>query len=246
MRIDRYAYASRLRDFYPNARIAAGLLPLLCCISLNAYSAALLVIFVLGLASIVCCGISVQQYLKLLTIPTAFLLIGTITVMIVPTSGASYGITKTSFNTGVLLIVKSLGAVSCMYFISLNTTMTDMAHGLKSMRTPPLLISLITLVYRYIFIVLEEASRMQIAQSSRLGDACFYSKLRAAGQLFGALFVRCMQKGDAMYNALASRGYENNIPILTRPYLPSAKLWMSSAAFSCALIFLSLWEKRLI
>ena len=56
MRIDRYAYASRLRDFYPNARIAAGLLPLLFCISLNAYSAALLVIFVLGLASIVCCA----------------------------------------------------------------------------------------------------------------------------------------------------------------------------------------------
>lgn len=56
-----------------------------------------------------------------------------------------------------------------MYFLALNTPVTDVTMALERMHVPHLLVELMELIYRFIFVLTETASRIRLAQESRLG-----------------------------------------------------------------------------
>ena len=55
---------------------------------------------------------------------------------------------RDSVRDGALLWAVALSAVSCLYFLSLNTTMTDILEVLRKLHVPALLIELMLLIYR--------------------------------------------------------------------------------------------------
>lgn len=185
--------------------------------------------------STACSGASKKQYLGLLSIPCSFLLLGILPVLFslqdgadslfsIPLFGLQLTCTVQSLRAAVLLFVKAIAAVSCMYFLSLTTTMPDLLQALKRFHVPVMVLTLMELIYRYIFVLFEEAGKMRTAQRSRLGYQDFKTSMQSTGQLVAGLFLRAYTRCDRVYNALLSRGYEGELRTLGGQYRRSNKL----------------------
>ena len=116
---------------------------------------------------------------------------------------------------GALLWAVALSAVSCLYFLSLNTTMTDILGVFRKLHVPELMIELMLLIYRFIFVLLETASAITTAQKSRLGNRNYRTKVRAFGSMGSALFIQAFRRANALYDAMESRCYDGTIRVLS-------------------------------
>ena len=115
----------------------------------------------------------------------------------------------------IRVFVTAMAAVSCLYFLSCSTPMTDILQVLKKLKCPKLLIELMLLIYRYIFVLLDCAHSISIAQKSRLGNISFRQSLRSFGQLVSALFIQAVRRSGRLYDAMESRCYDGDIRVLS-------------------------------
>lgn len=168
-------------------------------------------------------GIPWKFYGKLLLVPGSFLIIGLVAVAVSVTrepcqflwgtylGDYAVGITKAGLDTAVNLFFRSLGAVSCLYFLSLTTPMTEMVGLLRKLRVPALVVELITLIYRLIFILLEMAGQIYTAQSSRLGYRSMRTGFTALSQLILSMFIKSYRQSQNMYDSLVARCYDGQL-----------------------------------
>jgi len=63
-------------------------------------------------------------------------------------------------------------------------------------------------MYRYSFVFIDETRRMQRAVASRNYRARWLWNTPLLGSLIGALFVRSYSRGERVYMAMVSRGYD--------------------------------------
>ncbi len=224
---DKYAYYSKITSVRASDKLMFTLIPLMICLWMDDYIISLIIMIVMGFCTVICSGIQIRNYIKLLTIPLSFLLIGTLTVIInqlgtadtKPILAASifrhtYGITRMSLITGVKLICKAMAAVICLYFFSINTTMNSFFSLLRRSRFPVILIELMELIYRFIFVIWSEADKIYIAQSSRLGYKSFTVSLRSLGALGSTIFMKALGRADRMNHALEARGFNGRFEYL--------------------------------
>ncbi len=256
--IDALAYRSKLVNLSPKAKAVFAILPLFLCIGLSSIGVSIATILVMGFVTIKMGGTPLRKYLQLMAVPVGFLIMGTITILFgqVDSQGQVlisfsfhnhiYGITSGSFLYGISIFTKALGAVSCMYFTALSTPMTDIMHLLRWLHLPGLLVSLMELIYRYIFVLLEEAQRMKTAQNARLGYVNIKTSIRSMGEMTAALFLRAYIRCDKIYAALQSRGYEGELKRLEQEYTPSAQLYVACLAFSALLVTLAFVERGIV
>lgn len=112
------------------------------------------------------------------------------------------------------MFLKVMGSLSCLYFISLTTPMIDVISVLAKLKVPSFLIELISLVYRFIFIVLETSEMMFISQNSRLGYRDIKTSYKSLGALASTLFIRSFKRANDLYTALEARGYNGELKVL--------------------------------
>ena len=254
--IDKYAYASKLAEVSPKAKILFSMLPLLICICLNSIIVSSITIVIMAFTTVKYGKLPFSKYIKFMLIPLGFLLIGTITILInrftlehtlligVNIGKYAYGIDTESVIKSSKLVMKALGAVSCMYFLSLNTPMSDLFQVLSSTRLSPIIVSLMELIYRYIFVLLDEVERMIIAKDSRLGNCNFKTTLKSTGELISMLFLRAYQRSDRIYAALESRGYNGKFTALEYVYIYSKNMIIASILI-CFFLFIA-WVSEIV
>lgn len=124
----------------------------------------------------------------------------------------------TIYNNGVTMAFTTFfrvaGAVSAMFFLVLTTSMTDLFISLRKIHIPKVLIEISLLIYRYIFVFMEVASKMNTAQKLRLGQTGWFRRIRSTSLLVGNLFIRAMEQGERTFVAMSARGYDGNIRVL--------------------------------
>ena len=107
-----------------------------------------------------------------------------------------------------------VGAVSAMFFLVLTTSMTDVFISLRKIHIPKVVIEISLLIYRYIFMFMEVASKMNTAQQLRLGQSSWLRRIRSTSLLAGNLFIRTLEQGERTFTAMSARGYDGNIRVL--------------------------------
>ena len=181
MGTDRYAYQSRLRRISPMPKLLLTGSALVLCLLCDSVTVGLVTL--LGMWGLVTAlgGLSPRVFLRFLCVPMAFLAIGCITILInsypqgapvllaVPVGERLWGFDRAALLRAGRLFCKALGAVGAMYFLALNTPVTDVTMALERLHVPHLLVELMELIYRFIFVLTETASRIRLAQESRLG-----------------------------------------------------------------------------
>ena len=225
--IDKLSYQSKLRYVNASEKLVYALLTLVLCVLSRSVKVAVLVFAVNGVLTVGKGGIPLFRYIKLLMIPLAFLAAGTAAVMInvsrtpmdafaLPAgewyiTGSCEGIRR-----GLRLCITALSAVSSLYFLSLNTVMTDILCACRKLHFPSLLTELMLLIYRFIFVLFETASSITVSQQSRLGNRSFKTRIRSFGKLGSSLFILALKRSGALYDAMESRCYDGSIRVLSR------------------------------
>jgi cobalt/nickel transport system permease protein len=127
------------------------------------------------------------------------------------------------------LITRALGATAAMNFLALTTPLVDLVELFRGWHVPVLLIDLMTIIYRFIFVLLESLNRMHQAQDSRLGyHTSFFRTMTSAGLLGSRLFIDAYQRSQRLQIALESRGFEGELKVLPTHYKFDHKtMWLS-------------------
>lgn len=237
--IDKLCYNSKLRYVNAGEKFAFAMLTLLACVVSRSIVIACIVLAVTGILTVYKGGIPVSRYLHFMTVPLVFLLLSTLAIMVniskTPLDLFAFSIgnfyltgSRASLLYAIQLILTALASVSCLYFLSFNTTMPDILNVLRRLHCPRLLIELMLLIYRYIFVLLEISSAISISQHSRLGNKDYRTSLHSFSALVSALFIRAMKKSNALYDAMESRCYDGTIRVLIENYPPKAReiLWI--------------------
>ncbi|PIX51860.1 cobalt ECF transporter T component CbiQ [Candidatus Aquicultor secundus] len=255
LKIDQYAYINRIADMHPIEKSILALATMVICLAFSAPLTSVLVILFMAVLSILVAGIPARFYLKLMSLPLFFLVTGVLTVALnfTTTSPDSFlwgfrigrywfGATGVSLALAGNLFLKALGAVSCLYFLSLTTSMLEIFAMLKKLRLPPLFIELMSLVYRFIFVLLETTDRIYISQASRWGYANIKNTYRSLGQLVTNLFTKSHHNSQMLFTTLMSRCYQGELNVLENSYTLSKRNLLMITFVETALLVTGLWS----
>ena len=258
MGTDRYAYQSKLRRVSPMPKLLLTAVSLLLCLCCNSIAVGLATQVGMGLLTRLLGGLSLRVYLHFLKIPLVFLLIGSITVLFhsypegaavlaaVPVGSRLWGFDAAALQQASTLFCKAMGAVACMYFLTLNTPVTDVTMALEKLHVPRLLVELMELIYRFIFVLAETAANIRIAQESRLGYQGLGRSLSSTGTLISVVFLRAWRKADRVYTALESRGYANHLTTLSSGYRPGRWLYPATAGVALGQLLVFCLERSVV
>lgn len=237
---DKYAYASKIYKIDPLSKVIFTLFMLLMCLLLNnLYVSIFLLIISMAFTIHLNPKVDFSTYIKFMLVPSAFLVTGVLPVLIVQGSNLKFtliekymiGITDTSLSFSINLIFRALSAVSITYFLALSTPMVYFLESLQRLRLPKLFISLMELIYRYIFILLDEAYSIYKSQVLRLGYNNFKSSITCLGELAATLFIRAYKKADLSYECLLSRGYNGEINTIDEVYESGRMFYIFTVLF---------------
>ncbi len=113
------------------------------------------------------------------------------------------------------------------------------AAALGRLRLPRIMVMLLLMSYRYMRVLAEEARRMIRARDSRGRPERALARARVAGTMVGALFVRSLDRGEHVADAMAARGFDGAFRLLSQSYLRLADV-LAAAAF-CGTAVLVVW-----
>ena len=255
MGTDRYAYLSRLRGMDPIPKIFLSMAALLVCLFCESITVGIFTMVVLSAFTVLIGGQKVRVVLHFMKVPLVFLVIGCLTIIFRPIGeeealwavhllGYRWGITEAYLRLGLMVFCKAMGTISAMYFLSLNTPMTDLTMALERLRVPKLFVELMELIYRFIFVLADAAGRIRTAQESRLGYLTVRQGMHSLGTLVSMVFIRSLKQGNRVYAALESRGYTGSLTTLPGQYSPGRWLYGLGLATAAAQLLVLYLERR--
>ncbi|MGK7954287.1 MAG: cobalt ECF transporter T component CbiQ [Crocosphaera sp.] len=123
----------------------------------------------------------------------------------------SWGILQIT-TTGVIV----LGSVTTKVILSLlmlnvliiTTAIPDLFQALLALKMPPLLVAIMASMYRYIDVLNREFTAMKRAAISRNLMSNGKMIRSVMGNAIGSLFIRSYERGELIYQAMLSRGYQ--------------------------------------
>lgn len=115
------------------------------------------------------------------------------------------------------VVAKATTGVLSMVVLSSTTPFPDLLRGFERLKAPRLLVMIVAFMWRYLHVIGEELHRMRIARQARGYQARWVWQAGAMGTTVGALFIRSLERGERVYLAMASRGYEGGTPAALAP-----------------------------
>ncbi len=136
------------------------------------------------------------------------------------------GLTVSADGLALLVEVASKTLLTVLTTITLvSTTPFDgLLRGLQSLRCPRIITTLLSFMYRYIFLLIDEGERMVVARDSRAVRMSRWNSIRSVAHLAAALFFRTFERGERIYGAMMSRGFTGEIRTIGVPRLMRADI----------------------
>jgi cobalt/nickel transport system permease protein len=115
------------------------------------------------------------------------------------------------------VLVKGTLGVAASSVLVATTTIPELLRGMARLRTPRPIVAIASFMVRYAHVIADDMRRMTIARRSRGHDPRWLWQVRAVATSAGALFVRSYERGERVYVAMLSRGYDGGLPALDAP-----------------------------
>ena len=108
------------------------------------------------------------------------------------------------------ILIKAWLSVLSLIWLTSTTSFPLLMHGLEQLRRPRVMIMILSFMYRYIFVIVDETMRMKQARDSRNFGGGRLWQIRTIGNMIGTLFIRSYEKGERVYAAMVARGFEGH------------------------------------
>jgi cobalt/nickel transport system permease protein len=246
--IDRSAYTNALSKSSPITKTFFALSALVISVSAPTFIVPIVVfiictILILGLAKV-----KAHLYLDLFVYPTYMLTLSCVFLALFFGSGAplieiplpwfTWSIFKSGISMSINTFLRVEGALSCLFFLVLTTSITDLCVLLRRIHMPQVMVEMSMMIYRYIFLFLEVSEKMSLAQKLRLRRSGWLSSLRSLAMLIGSLFIRTLDQGERTLVAMNARGYDGEMHILEDFPSPRKIMLLGIVLFDVLLVFL--------
>lgn len=127
------------------------------------------------------------------------------------------------------ILAKAILGATASILLAATTEVPDIVKGFGRLRVPPVITGIASFMIRYLEVVAGELARMRTAMTARGYDPRWLSQARPIAASAGTLFVRSYERGERVYDAMLSRGYNGIMPALdTRS--ASALEWLTALA----------------
>lgn len=122
-------------------------------------------------------------------------------------------ITTTGLNVLGSVTLKAFLSLLMLNILILTTSIPSLLHALAELKVPPLLVAILSSMYRYIAVLIDEFDSMRRAALSRNLMASKQWQRLVIGNMIGSLFIRTYERGDRIHQAMLSRGYTGLLPV---------------------------------
>lgn len=116
------------------------------------------------------------------------------------------------------IMLRSWISVQAAILLTASTPFPDLIHALRHLKIPTILVSIISFMYRYLFVLIDEARRLIRARASRSAalpgqkpNSSIRQNARTAGSMVGQLFLRSVERSERIYQAMQVRGYRGHL-----------------------------------
>jgi cobalt/nickel transport system permease protein len=226
--LDIYAHHNGLKDVNSYFKVLFAILTMIVCLVSTSPVIPIFISIFIAFLLIFLAKIPLKFYLKFISIPFIF---GFLTFVLMSLFFGmneqwfniglfNLAVYKDGFNLGFLVFTRIMGCFSCLGFLSLTTPTNHLFSLLDSLeiskigfKIPKIVLELAMLMYRFIFVFLEETSNMYHSQETRLGYSTFNNSIKSMGMLASNLFIKTWLRGDQVYMAMESRCYDGSIKI---------------------------------
>ncbi len=95
-----------------------------------------------------------------------------------------------------------------------TTPIPEVVRGLGRLRMPPIVVSIVAFMFRYLDLIVEEMGRVRTAMTARGHDPRWLWQAKPIASAAGAMFVRSYERGERVHGAMLARGYTGSMPQL--------------------------------
>ena len=219
--VDRSAYTNALAKSSPITKTFFALSALIMCVYARSIIVSIILFTICTILTIGVAKVKPHLYLDMLTYPTLMIILSCIVIALffglgepltqIALPWTTWSIYKSGVSMGINLFFCMEGSLSCMFFLVLTTSITDLGLLFRRAHVPTILVEMSMLIYRYIFMFMEVSATMMTAQKLRLGGNGWMKKIREVSLLAGNLFIRTLEQGERTFVAMSARGYDGNI-----------------------------------
>lgn len=224
--IDKYAYTNRLSNTNPKIKMGIALIFLIVSMITHNILILLSIIFLMSTAIVFIAKVDFKSYLNLLRIPLYFLIIGVITNLInisfesdsmvhsFKVLNIYIGVSSKSLESSKYILIRSISCLTCIYFFVLTTPFNQVLYLLKKLNISDAVVEISMLIYRFIFIFLEELIDIKKSQELRFGYINLKTSYKSIGILGSLLFKRLIKKYEDMSISLDMKLYDGKFHIV--------------------------------
>ena len=142
-----------------------------------------------------------------------------------------FGLTLTITEAGLTLfasvLLKAWLSVMVSGLLVATTPFPDLLQAMRALHVPAALTATISFMYRYLFVLTDEALRLQTARAARAvgpGRTVWW-RARVLGGMIGSLFIRSYERSERVYAAMLARGFRGEVRSLTRLTWQARDTW---------------------
>lgn len=127
---------------------------------------------------------------------------------------------REGFQLGAAIALRVMGAFSLLLLLGFVTPAHEIFRALRWYRVPRQWVEIAMMTYRYLFVLLDDASDIATAQKTRLGYAGFRRSLSSTGMLMGSVLIRSLDQSVKTHEAMVARAYQDELPFAPMGPLP--------------------------
>lgn len=167
--------------------------------------------------------LSAAAFAGMLAVPALFL---------TPGESLGYGITVPGARSAALLVARAVTIASLSSLLVLTTPWARILRGLRVLGVPTAAIVVLSMTYRYIFVLIQTAQEMLEGRESRtVGKLGLDGTRQLATSAMGVLLGKSLHMSEEVYHAMRSRGFHGEVYLLDEMRLMPSD-WLAIGAFA--------------
>ncbi len=134
------------------------------------------------------------------------------------------------------IIIKFILTISAALLLVATTSFPGVCFALDRLRVPKIFVVQLLFLYRYIFVLVEEAMRIVRARNMRsFGKRG--KNIKSFTNIVGVLLVRSIERSERIYQAIYSRGFDGQIRLIKDFRLRFTDIIFAAIAVAAFIIF---------
>lgn len=121
-----------------------------------------------------------------------------------------------SFYRFVFYTLKAMSSFTYVFILVSTTRFDKLLQSLRYFKMPLTVISILSFLYRYVFVFQDELERMLRAKESRMIKTDRKQELKILFNLVGMLILRSLERSERIYRSMLSRSFKQDLAYVTK------------------------------